>query len=182
MRANPNDVLSFWFSQRARPLWFQATAELDREILERFLTTYEKAARGELGAWEATPAGATALVIVLDQFPLNMFRARPESFATEAVARAVAGRAIERSLDAQLPAEQRAFLYLPFMHSEDLIDQDRCVKLCERAGLDESLKFACHHRDIIRRFGRFPHRNAILGRDSTLEELQYLSSTDTFRG
>jgi uncharacterized protein (DUF924 family) len=123
-----------------------------------------------------------ALVIVLDQFPLNMFRGQRESFATEAAAREAAVQAIAWGFDQSLTDEQKAFLYLPFMHSEDLADQDRAVALYEGAGLENSLKWARHHRELIRRFGRFPHRNAILGRPSTPEELAYLGSAGAFKG
>jgi len=119
-------------------------------------------------------------VVLLDQMPLNMFRGQPESFSTEAQSREVAGRAIERGLDQSLPDNQKAFLYLPYMHSEALVDQDRSVELFERAGLRENLRWAKHHRGIVRRFGRFPHRNAILGRESTPDEIEWLASPDSF--
>jgi uncharacterized protein (DUF924 family) len=135
-----------------------------------------------LADWEVTPAGALALVIVLDQLPLNMFRHQPESFAMEAAARRVAARAIARGFDSQLTDAQKTFLYLPYMHSEDLSDQDESVALYEKAGLEDSLNFARHHRELIRRFGRFPHRNAILGRESTAEENAYLNSAEAFLG
>jgi len=176
------DVLDFWFSERVRPLWFNSTPAFDRELTERFLTTYQAAAAGALDGWAATPEGALALVIVLDQFPLNMFRGRPESFATEAHARDVARRAIDNGFDQSLSGEQKGFLYLPFMHSEELRDQDRSVELYEKAGLEDSLRWARHHRELIRRFGRFPHRNAILGRESTPQEREYLASKDAFLG
>lgn len=135
---------------------------------------------GALSGWEQTPAGALALVIVLDQFPLNMYRDQPLSFSTEAQARAVAGRAIDRALDRQLPIDRLAFLYLPYMHSESLADQDRSVALFGLAGLEKNLEFARSHRDIVRRFGRFPHRNRILGRDSSAQELAWLASEAAF--
>ncbi|MEI2779737.1 MAG: DUF924 family protein [Candidatus Competibacter sp.] len=177
-----NDVLAFWFAESSKPLWFDSTPAFDRTLAERFLATYRAAAAGELADWEDTPSGALALVIALDQFPLNMFRGQPESFATEAAARAVADRAIARGFDRALAAEQRLFLYLPFMHGEALTDQDRSVQLFEQLGQEGSLRFARHHRDLIRRFGRFPHRNAILGRDSTPEEIAYLASPEAFHG
>jgi uncharacterized protein (DUF924 family) len=178
----PAEVLGFWFSDRVRPLWFASTPELDREVEARFGETWARAREGQLDAWEAGAEGALALVVVLDQFPLNMYRGRPESFSTEAAARAVAGRAVARGLDRALDPERRGFLYLPFMHSESLADQDRSVALHAGAGLEEGLRWACHHRAIVRRFGRFPHRNAILGRPSTPEELAYLVSEGGFRG
>jgi len=180
--AHPQEILDFWFSQRVRPLWFRSTLDLDQEIADRFLPAYRKALSGELGPWEATLEGALALVVALDQFPLNMFRGRPQSFDGEAAARAVAGRAIAQGFDGRLTPEQRAFLYLPYMHSESEVDQDRCVELCQGAGLEETLRYALHHREIIRRFGRFPHRNAVLGRESTPGERAYLVSPEAFHG
>lgn len=177
-----DEVLAFWFAESSKPLWFDSTPAFDQILRERFSATYRAAATGELADWEETPSGALALVITLDQFPLNMFRGQPESFATEAAARAVADRAIARRFDRALTAEQRLFLYLPFMHGEALADQDRSVQLFEQLGQEGSLRFARHHRDLIRRFGRFPHRNAILGRDSTPEEIEYLASPEAFHG
>lgn len=178
----PQAVLDFWFDPANRKGWFRATAAFDREVCERFEATVQAALQGDLGHWAESADGALALVIVFDQLPLNMYRGEPRSFAGEAQARQVAGLAIERGLDAQLPGERRAFLYMPFMHSESLADQDRSVALFEQAGLGDNLRWARHHREIVRRFGRFPHRNAILGRPSTEEELQWLSSDGAFRG
>jgi uncharacterized protein (DUF924 family) len=175
-------VVAFWFAPDVRPLWFAATPDFDAALRARFLATYRAAATGRLAAWETTAAGALALVIVLDQFPLNMFRGQPESFATEAAARAAADRAIARGFDRALPPEQRQFLYLPFMHGEALADQERSVRLYQQPGLEDSLRFARHHQALIQRFGRFPHRNAILGRASTAEELTYLASSEAFHG
>lgn len=180
--AHPVDVVAFWFAPDVRPLWFAATPAFDDALRARFLTTYRAAAAGQLADWETTVKGALALVIVLDQFPLNLFRGQPESFATEAAARDVADRAIARGFDRAVPPIQRQFLYLPFMHSEALADQDRAVRLYQQPGLEEGLRFACHHRDLIVRFGRFPHRNAILGRTSTPEERAYLASPGAFHG
>ncbi|ROR34441.1 DUF924 family protein [Inmirania thermothiophila] len=179
---DPREVLDFWFDARVRGQWFRATPALDAEIRDRFEGLWRRAAGGGLAAWEATAEGALALVIVLDQFPLNMFRGRPEAFSTEALAREVAARAIARGLDAALDDAGRAFLYLPFMHSEDLRDQDRAVALFAAAGLEDNLRWARHHREIVRRFGRFPHRNAVLGRPSTPEEEAWLASPEAFRG
>lgn len=176
----PEEIIDFWFSDTARAYWFRSTPEFDREISSRFETSWVQARDGQLADWEQTAAGALALVILLDQLPLNMFRDRPEGFSTEAASRAVAGRAILQGLDASLPDAWKAFLYLPFMHSESLADQDRSVELFEQAGLEENLKWARHHHEIVRRFGRFPHRNAILGRTSTPEETAWLASPEGF--
>jgi len=178
----PEQVIEFWFSGRVQPLWFHSTTEFDAELAERFLPTWQAARQRALSDWEDTADGALALVIVLDQFPLNMFRGRPEGYSTEAAAREVAGRAIARGFDASLDDAQKAFLYMPYMHSETLADQDRSVTLFREAGLTENLKFAEHHRDLVQRFGRFPHRNAILGRESTPQELAYLASDEAFHG
>lgn len=178
----PDSVLEFWFSEPARSHWFRSTAALDATIRERFHEVWERAAAGELDGWTATAEGALALVIVLDQLPLNMFRGRPESFATEAAARQIARAAIARGQDAIRTGEQRGFLYMPLMHSEALADQELAAQLYEAAGLENNLKWAHHHRDLIRRFGRFPHRNAILGRESTPAERAYLASDAAFHG
>lgn len=178
----PQTILEFWFSDAVRKRWFDSSPEFDGQLKQRFLAVWEAAARGDLSDWEATAEGALALVIVLDQFPLNMFRGRPESFATEAASRAVAERAIARGLDRQLDKSAQGFLYIPFMHSESLSDQDRSVALYEAAGLDDNLKWARHHREIVRRFGRFPHRNAVLGRASTPQEQAYLDAPEAFHG
>jgi uncharacterized protein (DUF924 family) len=176
-------LLDFWFSPRAQRGWFAATPALDREIRERFLALWQAGAAGELGHWTASPALALALVIVLDQLPLNMFRGSAAAFSTEAAARQVARQAIDQGFDRTLSDQERQFIYLPFMHSEDLADQEHSVRLFESAaGLDQALHWARHHRDLIRRFGRFPHRNAALGRTSTMEELAYLETPGAFRG
>jgi uncharacterized protein (DUF924 family) len=171
--AGPGDVLAFW--RAAGPdKWFKKDAAFDAEIVQRFLALWQVAASGGLSAWEATPEAALALVIVLDQFPRNMFRGHERAYATDALARAVAGRALARQFDVRLPPELRQFCYLPFMHSEQLADQERCVRLAADLGDDEFAKYAHGHADIIRRFGRFPHRNATLKRATTPEERAFL--------
>ena len=180
--SSSDDVLSFWFSERVKPLWFNSTPEFDNELRENYLDTYQAALNGELSGWEETPQGALALVICLDQFPLNIFRNKAESFAGEEPSRQVASRAIERAFDQNLDGAQKAFLYMPYMHSEELADQDRVLELFSRAGLEDNLKWAKHHRDLVDRFGRFPHRNAILGRENTPEEMAYLQSEEAFHG
>ena len=178
----PEEIIGFWFSTRARPLWFNSTPEFDAELREHFLPTYRAALSGELAHWADTAEGALALVLCLDQLPLNMFRGQVESFAGEGLSRLIAEEAIERGFDQSLSNEQKAFLYMPYMHSEDLADQDRALALFEQAGLMDNLKWAKHHRDIVARFGRFPHRNAILGRESTAEENAWLASEEAFKG
>ncbi len=170
--ASPADVLAFW--REAGPdKWYAKDAVFDAHVRETFLATYETATAGQLSAWEATAEGALALVIVLDQFPRNMFRGDARTFAADATARAVANRALKRGYDQDVAANERGFLFLPFMHSEDITDQQRCVELYRAAG-DENLKWALQHADIIRRFGRFPHRNAVLGRATTPQEQAFL--------
>jgi uncharacterized protein (DUF924 family) len=180
--SNAQEIIEFWFSPRVEKLWFHSTPAFDNELREHYAATYAAACRDELDDWQANALGALALVILFDQIPLNIFRGQPQSFATEARARAVAEKAIARGFDTQLTDPQKGFMYLPYMHSENLTDQDRSVALYTRAGLANHLRFANHHREIVRRFGRFPHRNAILGRQSTPEELAWLDSKDAFKG
>ena len=170
--ASADAVLSFW-REGGYDKWFGKDDAFDAAIREKFLPTYEAAAAGKLSSWEATADGALAVCIVLDQFPRNLFRGDPRTYATDEAARAVANRALKRGYDQDVSDELRGFFFLPFTHSEDPVDQDRCVELY-RAANHPDLKYAEQHRDIIRRFGRFPHRNAILGRTMTPEEQAYL--------
>jgi uncharacterized protein (DUF924 family) len=176
------EVLDYWYSPRSSQCWFASTPALDDEIRARYLALWRRAAAGELDDWAATPEGALALAIVLDQLPLNMFRGKPAAFASEQKAVAVARQAVVRGDDQRLQLDRVLFLYMPLMHSENLADQDQSVALFQRAGLTDNLRFAEHHRGLIRRFGRFPHRNAILGRDSTPQETAYLASPEAFKG
>lgn len=178
----PAEIVNFWYSPPMSDHWFNSTPAIDADIRHRYAALWQQAARGELDHWQATATGCLALCIVLDQFPLNMFRGETGSFATEQQAVAVSKHAIAHSLDKQLPPDQRVFLYMPLMHSENLADQDESVRVFAAAGLDGNARFARHHREIVRRFGRFPHRNAILGRASTPEELAYLQSKAAFTG
>lgn len=175
-------LLDFWYAAEMRPRWFDSTPALDGLIRDRFEPLWQRAAAGGLDHWQATPDGALALVIVLDQLPLNMYRGRPEAFATEQRAVAVAKRAVADGFDRQIAKDRLMFLYMPLMHSEQLADQDLSVQLFAAAGLSDNLRFAEHHRGLVRRFGRFPHRNVILGRQSTAEELEYLASPEAFKG
>jgi len=168
----PADIVSFWRGVGPKG-WFEKDLALDDEIRRRFLRIHEAAAAGKLAAWEQSAQGALALLILLDQFPRNMFRGQPRAFATDAQARAVASRAILNGFDGVDPA-MRGFFYLPFEHSEDMADQDRGIALYKGAGDADGLKWANLHADIIRRFGRFPHRNAVLGRVTTPEEKAFL--------
>ncbi|HUT47800.1 MAG TPA: DUF924 family protein [Alphaproteobacteria bacterium] len=177
---DPSDIIDFWFAEGAEEKWFHPPPEFDAAIVERFSAAYEDAAAGRLAGWEATPEGALALVIMLDQFPRNMFRESAQAFAADALARAVAERAIAAGHDLAVPVERRVFFYMPFEHAEDLALQDRCCALVrERCDLGGYVDFADRHRAVIARFGRFPHRNTVLGRESTPEEIEYLESRDT---
>jgi uncharacterized protein (DUF924 family) len=167
------DVLVYWRALGPKR-WFVRDAAVDAEILAKFLGLYTAAVAGSLGPWENDGSGALALVIVLDQFPRNMFRGSTAAFTADPLARAAAGRAIDRGFDRQAAKAERPFFYLPFMHSEELADQERCVELCRSAVDKGTLKYAELHADIIRRFGRFPHRNAMLGRATTPEEQAFL--------
>lgn len=173
MVVNAADVVSFW-KEAGPERWFNKNAAFDKEIRERFFDTYEAAAAGRLSDWEQSAQGALALLILLDQFPRNMFRGDARAFATDPLARAITAGAIIRGFDSQVPKELRSFFYLPFEHSEDLADQERCIALNKATGDAAGLKWAEIHADIIRRFGRFPHRNAALGRTTTPEEQAFL--------
>jgi uncharacterized protein (DUF924 family) len=167
------EILAFWRAA-GRDKWFEKDDAFDAEIRTRFLDTYTAAAAGGLAAWEDEPEGALALVIVLDQFPRNIFRGDARTYAADPLARAMAGRAIARAFDQRFPPDERGFFYLPFEHSENLADQERSVALCRAAGDEEGIKYAEIHADTIRRFGRFPHRNPLLGRPTTPEEQAFL--------
>jgi uncharacterized protein (DUF924 family) len=169
----PAEVTDYWCAL-GPDRWFEKDDTVDADIRARFLPLYEAAAAGELRAWEDTAEGAFALALVLDQLPRNMFRGEAKAFATDPLARAVAGRAIARGFDVSFENPERRFFYLPFMHSEVLSDLERCAELCRRADDPEGIRHAEHHAEIIRRFGRFPHRNDALGRTTTAEERAFL--------
>ncbi len=167
------ELVAFW-REAGEAAWFRKDDAFDAEFRARFLAAHEAAAHGEFDHWAGTAEGALALILLLDQFPRNCFRGSPRMFATDAKAVAAAEAAIAAGHDLELPADIRVFIYLPFEHAEDLALQERCVALC--APLREDyLRYAVVHRDIIARFGRFPHRNAVLGRESTAEELAFLA-------
>lgn len=170
------DVLDFWLSAVGPKGWFKADPAVDQEIAARFGALVAAAAAGALDDWAETRDGALALILLLDQFPRNLHRGAPGAFAADAQARAVARAALEAGFDRATPPSARHFFYLPFEHSEDLADQDLAVTLCaERlAETPDALRHAELHRDLIRRFGRFPHRNAALGRTPTDAERAHL--------
>jgi uncharacterized protein (DUF924 family) len=170
---NPAGILAFW-REAGRDAWYERNDAFDAEVRRRFLALWQKAVAGELSLWEATDEGALALVIVLDQFPRNMFRGTSQAFTSDALARDVARRAIARGADQRIDPVLLEFLYLPFMHSEHLPDQLHCVALFQNTENAENLKYAREHADIIRRFGRFPYRNRLLDRDTTEDEQAFL--------
>lgn len=175
------DILAFWFGERPeekRDIWFKRDPEFDAEIAARFAAIHENAAAGRLDGLAGTPQGCLALVIILDQFPRNIFRDDPRAFAADGKALSLSKGALSNNFDNALGALQRQFLYMPFQHSEDLNDQRRSVELFAAAGA-ENLDYAQRHLDIIERFGRFPHRNAVLGRESTAEELTFLKEPNS---
>ena len=178
----PQEILDFWFSDEVCKLWFKSTPEFDALLRERFEALCARAQQGELDGWLQSAEGCLALVIVLDQFPLNMFRGQAQSFASEAQSREVARLAIDKGFDRDLDPRSRAFLYMPFMHSEVFADQQLALQLFAQPGLEDNLRFARHHHDIVEKFGRFPHRNTALGRESSESEIEYLNSKEAFSG
>lgn len=166
------EVLRFWFDEHAGD-WFVKNPAFDRAIRERFLRLYEEAAAGRLAHWAEEPRGALALVIVLDQFPRNLFRGEARAFATDPMAREIARRVLERGWDKAMAQPERLFIYLPFEHSESLADQDLACELMKDFSAEQR-DYAERHRAIIKRFGRFPHRNDVLGRESTAAEIEFL--------
>jgi len=170
---SPDTILTFW-SNAGYERWYTKDHAFDQELRDRFMRTWEAARDAKLSAWQDTDDGALALLIVLDQFPRNMFRNDPRAFSTDALARTVATRAIAEGRDLRADPKLRSFIYLPFEHSEDLADQERSITLFAPLG-EDSVKWAVVHADIIRKFGRFPHRNTVLGRTSTEAEKDYLA-------
>ena len=168
----PADVVAFW-KEAGPEKWFRKDAEFDRAIADRFGALHAQAAAGTKNDWAATPEGALALLLVLDQFSRNMFRGTPKAFSQDEMALAIAIKAVDAGFDQKLPQELRFFMYLPFEHAESIADQERCVLLVH-ASAPLALPYALEHERIIRRFGRFPHRNPILGRHMTPAEQAFL--------
>lgn len=178
----PELIIEYWYSESVKSKWFNSTEKLDKEIKEKFEPVWKTAVRGEYKHWNETATGCLALCIIFDQFPLNMFRGDVKSFSTESMAVKISKHAIEKGFDSELGKDKVTFLYMPLMHSESLEDQNLAVRLFEKMGLDENARFAKHHRDIIEKYGRFPHRNEILQRQSSQSELEYLNSDKAFKG
>ena len=176
-KMNADEVLAFWL-QAGPAKWFTRDHAFDQAIRDGFEALHMRASRGELDDWAKTADGALALLILIDQFPRNLYRGSGHAFATDPLALATARQAIECGFDSQVEPQLRVFFYLPYEHSERIEDQDRSVALCERhrdaTGDEDTLKWALLHREIIRRFGRFPHRNTCLGRITTAEEQAFL--------
>ena len=183
--ARVEELLDFWFGSpksvdygKERSFWFTKNPEFDRELSDRFLLDYEQAARGELDYLQDSPLACLTLVLLLDQFGRNMFRGTPKSFATDAKALSVGKSAVDQGCDRALLPVQRWFIYLPFEHSENLADQERCVELfatlSNHPESANTIEYALRHKAVIERFGRFPHRNKILGRVNTTAETEFL--------
>lgn len=175
----PEDVLRYWLDEIGPKGWYAGSPELDADILTRFLPTWDAAMEGACGLWLTYPVGTLAYIILTDQFPRNMFRDTDKAFASDRHARAACKVAVTRDWDQRISEPARQFFYLPLMHSENLVDQDRCVRLIAarmERDLSDNLLHAQAHRDVIRQFGRFPFRNAALGRVSTPAEAAWLAA------
>lgn len=171
-----NEVLEFWFNELEPKQWFVKDRDLDAMIEARFSLLVEQARAGELFSWRVTPQGRLAEIILIDQFSRNIFRDKPESFSADPVALVLAQEAIGAGADQRLDVQERAFLYMPFMHSESQAIHEQAVVLFDQPGLEYNLEFEYKHKAIVDRFGRYPHRNEILGRKSTEEEIAFLKA------
>ncbi|ENW20387.1 putative transmembrane protein [Acinetobacter haemolyticus CIP 64.3 = MTCC 9819] len=173
------DILNFWFAPDHQPLWFAKSDAFDAKIRELFQSIHHQAAQAELWSWRQTAEGRLAEIIILDQFSRNLYRDQAQAFAYDSMALMLAQEAISLQLDTELSPEQRSFLYMPFMHSESKMIHDYALALFQRLGNPINLSFEEKHKVIIDRFGRYPHRNAALGRVSTAEELEFLTQPDS---
>lgn len=176
----PETILAFWFEECTPDMWYRQSDDFDALIENRFRDAYEAACAGALDGWAETARGSLALVLLLDQFSRNLFRDDARAYAQDARCREIVDAALERGFDQELSEAETAFLYMPLMHSEDLADQKKCVALFAKVPNSNNLEYAQEHRDVIARFGRFPHRNGVLGRASTDEELAYLAAGGGF--
>ncbi len=182
MHNDIEEVLDFWFTKPISDHWFSSTPKIDQQITDSYQSIWEQAKAGEFDDWKSSADGCLALCILLDQLPLNMFRGEAQSFSTEQQAVGIAKYAIKAGFDNEISNDRVAFLYMPLIHSENMGDQDLAVTCFEKAGLDGNIRFAKHHREIVAQFGRFPHRNEALGRDSSDAEIEYLNSDKAFTG
>lgn len=176
---NSKDVYNFWFNELAPEARFKKDIELDRLIKDRFLNYTIAASRNELSEWRKTPESSLAEIIVLDQFSRNIFRDTPQSFANDAQALTLAQVAIDKGFDQGMSSIEKAFCYMPFMHSESKSIHEKAIELFSQIGLEDKLKFEIAHKKIIDRFGRYPHRNKILKRESSAEELKFLDEPNS---
>jgi len=172
--ATPNDIIHFWFEEIEPVQWFKKDLEFDRTLQSRFGATHRAAAQGELEPWRKHPEGRLAEIIVLDQFSRNIYRDTPKAFAFDATALVLAQETVRVGADQQVDIEQRAFFYMPYMHSESALIHEKAVELFSQPGGEYNYEFELKHKAIIDRFGRYPHRNNVLGRESTTEELEFL--------
>lgn len=175
----PNDILTFWFNEITPAQWWVKDLDFDHLIKERFLATHIQANKGELFEWRQSASGRLAEIVVLDQFSRNIYRDKPESFASDSLALCLAQEAIAAGADKLLSAPERTFLYMPFMHSESLIIHNIAVELYRSNGIKANLEFEIKHKKIIEQFGRYPHRNNILQRDSSAAEIEFLTQPDS---
>ena len=175
---NPQEVLKFWFDL-SQEQQFSKDEKLDELIRTRFGAVFEMAAAGELSEWRKTTEGRLAEIILLDQFTRNFFRNHPRSFAADPQALTLAQEMVLQGLDQEIPIQKRSFIYMPYMHSESLKVHEDAVKLFSQTGLENSLKFEHMHLDIIKKFGRYPHRNKVLGRESTAAEIEFLKGPNS---
>lgn len=182
MRDSKQEIIHFWFEETPPPLWFQVSEPFDRTIIDRFSVIYEMSREGLNNHWNDDPDGALALCIVLDQFPRHMFRGTPRAFESDAKALLLVKQGIARGFDQLMEPVRRGFFYLPFQHSEDMAEQERSLALYTKMkDVNEAgYMYAVRHHNAIRQFGRFPHRNAILGRESTPDELEFLKNNGGF--
>tara|TARA_R110000787_G_scaffold95011_3_gene198037 strand:+ start:1307 stop:1855 length:549 start_codon:yes stop_codon:yes gene_type:complete len=177
--SNPNAILHFWFKEISAEQWWLKDLVFDQEIKSRFLNLHRAANKGELFGWRDTAQGRLAEIIILDQFSRNIYRESPQAFASDPLALVLAQEAIALGLDMKLAENQRSFFYLPYMHSESLLIHSQAIMLYEKLGNASNLAFEIKHQDIIKKFARYPHRNAILGRKSSAEEVAFLQQPDS---
>ncbi len=175
-----NDILDFWFNELKPFDWWKKDKNLDLKIKLRFQDIHSSASSGELYEWRKTPQGALAEIIILDQFSRNIYRNTPNAFINDVVAVVLAQFAITNQFNMDLPPQQQSFLYMPFMHSESIVIHNTAESLFNKLGLDSTISFAKEHQTIIKKFGRYPHRNEILGRKSSLEEIEFLKTHSGF--
>ncbi len=176
------NVLNFWFTKPISDHWFNSSPEIDQQITDSYESVWKQAKVGALDNWKTTADGCLALCIILDQLPLNMFRGAAKSFSTEQQAVTITKYAIDTGFDNELSSDRISFLYMPLMHSENLDDQDLSISCFEKTKLEGNIRFSKHHRGIVEKFGRFPHRNEALGRESSPAEIEYLNSEQAFMG